>query len=75
MLLPTDQTRNAVFNSVEELANHIGLSLSSTHKGLRAGMIPSIRVGKRFIISRAAVQRWLDALDHKPKGAPSDIGA
>ena len=49
----------STFESVRELARYLGISQSLAYDGLRAGTIPSIRLGKRFIIPRAAIQRWL----------------
>lgn len=56
---PFDETSNAVFPSVEALAAEIGLSRTLTYIGLRDGSIPSIRIGKRFVISRVAIEKWL----------------
>lgn len=56
----TNNSKSSVFDSVEELAAELNLSRAKTYEALRKGQIPSIRVGKRFIIPRAAVRRWLD---------------
>ncbi len=45
--------------SVEELAAELGLGRQTVYAGLRNGSIPSVRVGKRFIIPRAVIARWL----------------
>lgn len=58
--LVTNNSKSSVFDSVEELAAELNLSRAKTYEALRKGQIPSIRVGKRFIIPRAAVRRWLD---------------
>jgi excisionase family DNA binding protein len=50
---------SAVYNSVEELARELGISRQSAYAALRGGKIPSIRLGKRFIIARSAVAEWL----------------
>jgi excisionase family DNA binding protein len=55
----TPHNPNGVFPSVDALAEYIGLSRHSTYVGLRDGSIPSIRLGKRFIIPRAAIEEWL----------------
>jgi excisionase family DNA binding protein len=55
-----DTERGAVFPNVEALAEELGLSRGVTYRELRAGRIPSIRVGpRRFIIPRAAIAEWL----------------
>jgi len=48
-----------VYRSVDELATVLGISRQSTYLGLRAGAIPSIRLGKRFILPKAAIQEWM----------------
>jgi excisionase family DNA binding protein len=53
-----DQNK-AVFASVDELAAELHLSRKLTYDGLNSGTIPAIRIGKRFVIPRAAVQDWL----------------
>jgi excisionase family DNA binding protein len=55
----TRKESDAVFPSVEDLARHLRLSRHSTYEGLRAGTIPGIRVGKRFVLPRAAIAEWL----------------
>ncbi len=51
---------STVYRSVDELAEVLGLSRISVYTALRAGEIPSIRLGKRFVLPRAAIQRWLE---------------
>jgi excisionase family DNA binding protein len=51
--------RETTYNSVDELATELGLSRQSVYTGLRNGRIPSIRLGKRFVIPRAAISAWL----------------
>lgn len=43
----------------DELAGMLGVSRQGVYVGLRAGNIPSIRLGKRFVIPRAAIEQWL----------------
>jgi excisionase family DNA binding protein len=47
------------YRSVEELAAELGISRQSVYVGLRNGTIPSIRLGKRFILPRSAIADWL----------------
>jgi excisionase family DNA binding protein len=51
------------YGSVEELAAELGISRATAHVGLRNGRIPSIRIGKRFVIPRAAIAEWLRSAD------------
>jgi excisionase family DNA binding protein len=45
--------------SPDELARTLGVSRHGVYEGLRNGSIPSIRLGKRFVIPRSAIDRWL----------------
>jgi len=49
----------AIYSSVEDLARELGISRQKTYVELRAGRIPSIRLGRRFVIPRAAIAEWL----------------
>ena len=51
----------SAYRSVAEPAADIGLSERSTRSALRRGEIPHIRVGRRFILPRAAITEWLRA--------------
>ena len=48
-----------VYRTVDDLAVELGLSRQVVYRELRAGRIPSIRLGRRFVIPRAAVEEWL----------------
>ena|SRR5579862_9504167 len=49
----------STYRSVAALAADLGLSERSTRSALRRGEIPHIRVGRRFILPRAAIAEWL----------------
>jgi len=51
--------RKPTYDSVEALAVDLGMSRHSTYAALRRGEIPHIRIGKRFVIPRAAVHERL----------------
>ena len=46
--------------SVTETAYLLGLSRNATYQGVQSGAIPSIRVGKRILIPKAALERMLE---------------
>jgi excisionase family DNA binding protein len=48
-----------IYSSVEELAADLGIGRQAAYAGLRSGTIPSIRIGKRFILPKSAIQEWL----------------
>lgn len=60
MVNPTSLVSGSVFRSVDELAKHLNIGRTAAYAGLRNGRIPSIRVGRKFVIPRAAIQRWLE---------------
>jgi excisionase family DNA binding protein len=51
---------NSVYASVEELARELGISVALAYRHLNDGRIPARRLGRRFVIPRNAVQRWLE---------------
>lgn len=53
------QPNRTTYNSVDELAKEIGISRQAAYVALRRGIIPSIRIGKRFVLPRAAIAEWL----------------
>jgi excisionase family DNA binding protein len=69
-VLVRNANRNATtYDSVEELAAELGISRATAYVGLRNRRIPSIRIGKRFVIPRAAIAEWLrSADDFKDRG-------
>ncbi len=60
--MTTDGSERLVF-TVEEARRQLGLSKGLMYEAVRSGQIPSIRVGRRILIPRAALQRLLE----KPK--------
>jgi excisionase family DNA binding protein len=54
--------------SVDEAGKMLGLSRGLMYQAIRKGEIPSIRIGRRILIPRAALHRMLkDAVDHDVK--------
>lgn len=51
--------------TVDEAAYELGISRNVAYTAVRNGEIPSIRIGKRIIIPRAAFERMLE-------GTPAD---
>jgi excisionase family DNA binding protein len=46
--------------TVEEAAHELDICRNAAYQAVREGQIPSIRIGKRIIIPRAAFERMLD---------------
>lgn len=53
--------------SVEEAAVVLGIGRNQAYEGVRTGEIPSIRIGKRLLVPKAALERML--AEAKPKSA------
>jgi excisionase family DNA binding protein len=49
----------ATYSNVDELARELGLGRLTVYAALRNGTIPSIRIGKRYVLPRAAIAEWL----------------
>jgi len=61
----------STYSSVAELAEDIGLSERSTRAALRRGDIPHIRVGRRFILPKAAIAEWLRTAGRRIESSPA----
>lgn len=44
--------------SVDEVAKHLGLGQQAVYAMLEQGKMPGIRVGRRWIITRLAYEKW-----------------
>jgi excisionase family DNA binding protein len=53
------QRVRTTYTSVDELAKEIGISRQAAYSALHRGVIPHIRIGKRFILPRSAITEWL----------------
>jgi excisionase family DNA binding protein len=47
------------YESVNALAAELGIGRQAAYAGLRDGTIPSIRIGRRFVVPKVAIQEWL----------------
>ena len=62
----TGRGSESTYRSVAALAEDIGLSERSTRSALRRGEIPHIRIGRRFILPKAAIAEWLRTAGRSP---------
>ena len=60
-----NETESAVL-SVNECAKMLSLSRGSAYQGCLTGEIPHIKVGRRILIPRVAIQKLLESAS-KPK--------
>jgi excisionase family DNA binding protein len=54
-----EQNVGKTYASVAALAQDLGMCERSTRDALRRREIPHIRIGKRYILPRAAIEEWL----------------
>ena len=52
--------------TVAETARILGLSRNSTYQGVFTGEIPNIKVGKRILVPRIALEKMLSCAAEKP---------
>jgi len=53
--------------TVEEAAATLGISRAFAYEAVRRGEIPSIRIGRRVLVPRAALERMLDVTAGDPE--------
>lgn len=59
-MIKRDKRNEALTLTPKETLPITRFGLNYTHEMLKSGEMPSIRVGKRFFISRAALVKWLE---------------
>lgn len=59
--------------SVPEAAALIGISASSLHRQIRAGAVPHVRIGRRIVVPRQALERWLNDDSQARSWESSDV--
>jgi excisionase family DNA binding protein len=53
-------TEERLTMSVREAAHALGISTSLVYELVRVGRLPGIRLGRRVVISRSALERFVD---------------
>lgn len=48
------------FCSMEDFAKVIGVSRATMYRMAQRGELPCLRIGKRIILSRERLERWID---------------
>jgi excisionase family DNA binding protein len=59
------QTGERLTLSVEEAAEMLGISRTLAYELVRRGVLPHVRLARRIVISRRAVERLIDGDDHR----------
>jgi excisionase family DNA binding protein len=52
---------------VEDVAKTLGVSRNAAYVAVRNGEIPSIRIGRRLVVPKAAVERMLEGAGQEPR--------
>lgn len=53
--------------SVPEAGRLLGICRDSAYAAVRNGTLPSIRIGKRIVVPRAALERLLNGTNSRPE--------
>lgn len=59
--MATQSTEERLVYTVEEAADRLRLSKSFVYKQVAAGIIPSIKIGRRHLVQLAALEKMLAA--------------
>ena len=63
----------SVVLTVEEAASQLRISRGSAYEAARRGDLPTLRIGRRLLVPRVALERLLEQAG-KPAGAPPVVG-
>lgn len=47
--------------TVRQVADYLRVAENSVYSSIRRGEVPSVRLGRRVLVSKAALGRWLDS--------------
>ena len=61
--------------TVEEAAKVLGVGRNTAYEAVRRGEIPSIRVGRRLVVPKAALERMLECGGWEQFGGDRDVGS
>lgn len=62
------QTTKKLTVTVQEAARMLGIGRATAYAGVRTGVIPSIRVGKRLLVPKLALERMLEGQGARKPG-------
>jgi excisionase family DNA binding protein len=54
--------------TVEEVAQLLGISRSFAYEAVQKGLVPSMRIGRRILVPKAALERFLLTVTDVPAG-------
>ncbi len=53
---------------IEEAATFLGISWASAYAAANSGELPTLRIGRRLVVPRAALERLLASAGQRPEG-------
>lgn len=56
-----DENQTRLTLSVEETAKALGIGKDAAYEGIRTGAIPCVRIGRRILVPRVALEQMLTA--------------
>lgn len=61
--------------TVEETAEALGISRSTAYEAVRRGELPTIRIGRRYVVPRLALERMLSQAADQVQTLPATPAA
>lgn len=55
--------------SVDEVAKLLGIGRNSAYRAVQTGELPSLRIGRRVVVPRRALEEWLTERESLPTSA------
>jgi len=66
-MVTTDEARESLVYSVPEAGRLLGLSRATSYMLANQRVIPTIRLGRRLVVPKIAIERMLESVGPKPK--------
>ncbi|MBZ5677979.1 MAG: helix-turn-helix domain-containing protein [Acidobacteriia bacterium] len=60
------------YASVDDLAREIGVSRHACYEGIKNGIIPHIRIGRRIVLPKTAIADWLKTAGRRETPGAND---
>ena len=70
-MVTTNETRESLVYSVPEAGRLLRLSRATSYMLANQGVIPTIRLGRRLVVPKIAIERMLAEAGSKPEGGQS----
>jgi len=55
----TNQASERITYTIDEAAERLGVSRNTAYEAARSGQLPTVRIGRRLLVPRAAFERLL----------------